>query len=79
MPTRCPSHDDAPDPEWAQTSRRRRPYSAPTLTYFGEVRGMTLGASPGVGDSGPLARNPRRKGPSPYEFDPTLIDHESLG
>lgn len=30
----------------------RAPYVAPALIELGELRDMTLGASPGVGDSG---------------------------
>jgi len=30
----------------------RRPYHSPCLTVLGDVRDLTLGGSPGVGDSG---------------------------
>jgi len=30
----------------------RMPYQAPSLTDLGELRDITLGASPGIGDSG---------------------------
>lgn len=30
----------------------RRPYRAPTLTPFGDVRDLTLGPTPGIGESG---------------------------
>jgi hypothetical protein len=30
----------------------RQPYVAPTLTHLGDIRELTLGASPGIGDSG---------------------------
>lgn len=30
----------------------RRPYSTPRLTVFGDLRGITLGGSPGISDSG---------------------------
>lgn len=30
----------------------RRPYRSPVLTRFGDVRGLTLGGSPGIDDSG---------------------------
>lgn len=33
-------------------SSQRRAYSPPGLTRFGDVRGITLGGSPGGGDSG---------------------------
>ena len=29
-----------------------RPYTSPTLTAYGDVRSLTLGGSPGVGESG---------------------------
>lgn len=32
--------------------RSRRPYKSPRLIDFGDVRDLTLGGSPGVGDSG---------------------------
>jgi hypothetical protein len=31
--------------------RKRRPYSPPKLEVLGDIRGLTLGPSPGVGDS----------------------------
>lgn len=30
----------------------RRTYSSPRLEPFGDIRGLTLGGSPGIGDSG---------------------------
>ncbi len=30
----------------------RRPYRPPVLSRFGDVRGLTLGGSPGIDDSG---------------------------
>lgn len=30
----------------------RRPYRTPRLTLFGDIRGITLGGSPGISDSG---------------------------
>jgi len=30
----------------------RRPYEPPTLTAHGDLRGVTMGGSPGTGDSG---------------------------
>jgi hypothetical protein len=38
----------APDPE--QSPRRR--YARPHLAVYGSVRGLTLGGSPGMGESG---------------------------
>jgi hypothetical protein len=38
-----PSEQDAPP---------RLPYEAPLLTSLGDLRELTLGASPGAGDSG---------------------------
>ncbi len=31
----------------------RRPYKSPNLAELGDIRDVTLGGSPGVGDSGP--------------------------
>jgi len=31
--------------------RKRRPYSPPQLEVLGDIRSLTLGPSPGVGDS----------------------------
>ncbi len=36
----------------ARSLPERRPYSAPVLEDFGDVRDITLGPSPGVGESG---------------------------
>lgn len=33
-------------------NRPRKPYSAPELAIFGDVRDVTMGVSPGVGESG---------------------------
>jgi hypothetical protein len=54
---------DKPDNESRMTSpeqphgqkTQRKPYVRPQLYTFGDLRGLTLGGSPGVGDSG----NPR--------------------
>jgi hypothetical protein len=31
---------------------RRRRYAKPRLEHYGDVRGLTMGGSPGIGDSG---------------------------
>ncbi len=36
----------------AVPSDGRRPYAQPRLTAYGDLRGLTLGGSPGVGESG---------------------------
>lgn len=40
-----------PGPTWPADGGRRR-YSTPRLTLFGNLRGITLGGSPGPSDSG---------------------------
>ncbi len=41
----------------------RRPYRQPTLVRYGSLASLTLGGSPGVGDSGnPFAFNPPFQG-----------------
>lgn len=35
-----------------------RRYVPPTLTVLGDMRGLTLGGSPGLGDSGPAGFDP---------------------
>jgi hypothetical protein len=40
---------------------KRRPYEAPRLEIFGDVRDLTLGNSPGVGES--TANGIRKGGP----------------
>lgn len=35
-----------------QRQRERKPYSAPRLELYGDIRSLTLGGSPGTGDSG---------------------------
>ncbi len=32
-------------------AKEKRPYSAPCLEYYGDIRGVTLGGSPGLLDS----------------------------
>jgi len=36
------------------TDRRRQAYAPPRLTVRGDVRGLTMGGSPGLNDSGPV-------------------------
>lgn len=38
--------------ERARQASHRRPYRAPQLERLGDIRGLTLGTSPGVPDSG---------------------------
>jgi hypothetical protein len=38
--------------EQARGGASRLPYSAPKLTVLGDVRDLTMGGSPGIGDSG---------------------------
>lgn len=50
-------HDPSSDPRPAQPNtgtgrQKRKPYSAPKLELYGDIRSLTLGGSPGVGDSG---------------------------
>ena len=49
--------DSAGEPPREQ--KPRRPYRAPRLEVLGDVRDLTLGGSPGVGDSG-----------DPFNFEP---------
>lgn len=42
----------APQPFIAAPTLARRPYSTPQLKNLGEIRDLTMGGSPGVGDSG---------------------------
>lgn len=34
------------------SARSRRPYAKPKITMFGDIRDVTLGMTPGIGDSG---------------------------
>jgi hypothetical protein len=50
-----PGADPRPAPPPAGTTgpgARRRPYAPPRLEALGDVRDLTLGGSPGLGDSG---------------------------
>ena len=40
------------NPSSEQAAPKRVPYVAPLLVKLGELRDITLGASPGIGDSG---------------------------
>jgi hypothetical protein len=53
-------HQPAPQPQAAPAvHRRRKPDGRPRLEVLGDVRDLTLGGSPGTGDSaGPLNFNP---------------------
>lgn len=47
------SPDETPaTPEMAREPCERRAYAPPVLSCFGDVRSVTLGGSPGGGDSG---------------------------
>lgn len=46
----------------ATAAPTRKPYSRPTLTHYGDVRGVTLGSFPGNADSGGLGKpDPRNQ------------------
>ena len=44
--------DSSVGPRPTQEERRRRRYRRPALDRLGDLRGLTLGASPGIPDSG---------------------------
>lgn len=44
--------DQKPQEERSSPSAARLPYEAPRLVCLGDVRDLTLGGSPGTGDSG---------------------------
>lgn len=48
------ARDSGPDRPGApgREAPPRRPYSPPRLQIFGDVRSLTMGGSPGIGDSG---------------------------
>ncbi len=55
----------------------RKPYAKPCLVILGDVRDMTLGGSPGAGDSGATDFVENPKGdvwdiPDPIDFGPGL-------
>ena len=57
-------------------SDRRRPYTTPRLEVYGDIQALTLGGSPGMGESGATNRNPlgvKRKPqpPAPHLRRPT--------
>lgn len=43
---------EAPTASEVSAPGRRRPYREPSLTVHGDVRSLTLGPSPGIGESG---------------------------
>ena len=45
-------HPARPADETAPASKTRKPYTKPDLVPCGDVRDVTMGGSPGVGDSG---------------------------
>ena len=40
------------EPSTPRVAERRRPYVSPRLVDLGDLRSLTLGGSPGAGDSG---------------------------
>ncbi len=55
----------ARDADRGDADRRRRPYRPPRLVDFGDVRDLTLGGTPGTGDSGNPTQKPFAFGPGP--------------
>ena len=47
-----PKKTDLEIPPRQLPPQTKRPYSAPRLICYGDVRTMTMGGSPGLGDSG---------------------------
>lgn len=47
-----------PEPHRRDGERCRRPYRPPRLEVLGDVRDLTFGGSPGIGDSGFPNTNP---------------------
>jgi hypothetical protein len=47
-----PGVDPLQTPTSQSTVRKRRPYVSPRLETYGDIRTLTTGGSPGVGDSG---------------------------
>lgn len=41
----------------SENHEARKPYGAPSLEEFGDLRELTLGASPGITDSGQQGKN----------------------
>ena len=56
-----PTAEDAPAGD-GRVGRARKPYRAPRLTCYGDLRGVTLGGTPGVGDS-PIPGDPTPRDP----------------
>jgi hypothetical protein len=60
------------DPSRTADAGSRRPYESPRLVELGDLRSLTLGGSPGAGDSGVGPRKPLVVGseaPFPPSFD----------
>jgi len=54
------SNIDTQDSE-SKYKKKRKPYSRPKLDALGDLRALTLGGSPGLGDSGnEYTENPRK-------------------
>jgi hypothetical protein len=53
-------HRNSPGSPGRPGASRRKPYTTPHLEVFGDIRDVTLGGSPGIGDSGsPIPQEPR--------------------
>jgi hypothetical protein len=52
MPNRDKQSESASTSTGRKLAKCRHPYSRPRLEYYGDIRKLTVGGSPGVGDSG---------------------------
>lgn len=53
--TREPGNHGASPASVAEPAAPKQAYASPSLTWLGDLRDLTLGASPGIGDSGGAA------------------------
>lgn len=54
------------EPPPSSDAGSRRPYASPRLVVLGDLRSLTLGGSPGFGDSGGQPRKPLVIGQAPF-------------
>ncbi|HRC87800.1 MAG TPA: hypothetical protein PK413_19570 [Thermoanaerobaculia bacterium] len=52
VPVKAAAQPPPASPQGAGITVPKRPYAPPKLTLFGDLRNRTMGASPGIGESG---------------------------
>ena len=65
-PPAAPAESRRPDPGQPEPNSPRRRWVRPKLTVYGDLRRLTMGPSPGTGESGNVFTYKSPKAPPPH-------------